>query len=812
MLNSITFATDKTATYKPATGKQPTVAEVAAWLVVLLRRRWPVLLAGAVVTAGLFVILPKKYATQSYEARASLLHTNLPIPENQKVFYQAPELKTVVSLFTDRHTLNQLREREELEVPVKLLEKSITTEVASGTRTIKANLTWANDKDAVRMLAELIKIVGETLDQVRVGKLGNHVKELEAELEERGRWLREATIKRDEYNARHQITDLESDLDRIQNEMTEKKIQLESIERNGMDIKAQQERLAQYMNDIKKREEADAEVSRQFEAAAETVTDNRRRQDRLRELIYEERRVQEVKSRIAAKQGEFNRLEALRKKGFSSPHEMDAITGELKALEAQIKSSQRIDDWQGELERIDKVVVPKNAKKNVGSPIIQQTLFRELELTLAKLANEVQARAIKESIARKTAGKNRLISLRLENEDLKRKVATAQDAERAASEKVQVLRGLMRLRNAELVVLAQPQIAPEGTKSNRKVMMLAGAGAGLVPTFALIVVLEGIHLVRARCKRQLISSLPVIGHYECGKVKRRHQGSTPSTDARLLALKIRKLKPQFGTVIAFAGVDKHSKGLSPLVTELAISLARRDERVLILNTRGIDHHRLSKVGPTVGSQGQSQSHLAERSRKGASGKSKSITGTGTHTGTHTGTGKELNTLQSSVFNMNDLADETIISDTAAPPDEPELPGLSDYLGFLRATIDEIKTPGPDYGIDVIPPGRLRLHAESLATHRMREVVRQIKQDYSLIIVLTSGLADPVAMHTMMEHVDATIVVANQDVPAPAAIETLNTLQWEGEEVLGQIVFDRHPAHRRQRDQHARNERSAKRES
>ncbi len=789
MLKSIMFATVKSETYKPTMGNQPTVTEVAGWVLVLLRRRWPTLIIGTVVSATLFVLLPQKYATRSYEARASLLHTNLPIPESQKVYYQAPEIKTVMALFTDRDTLNQLRELEQIQVPVKLLERSISTELANGTKNMKVNFTWANDKDAVRMLGETIKIVSETLDQVRVDKLGNYVKELKGELAERGGWLKDAMVKLDEYKTRNHITDLELDLERIHHEIVEKKIQLESIERNGLDIKAQQDRLAQYMSEIKKREEADAVVSSQFEAANETVSDNRRRQDRLRELIFEERRVQEVQSRISAKQGEFNRLDALRKKGFTSPHEIEAILGELKSLQAQIKTSDKIGEWEKELERIDKVVVPKNAKKNVGSPIIQQTLFRELELTLSKLANEVQARVIKESIALKISEKNRLITLRVENEDIKSKVESAQAAERAVSEKIQILSSLIRLSNAEIVVIAEPQIAPEGTKSNRKLMMLAGAFAGIVPTCALLIVLEGIHLVRARSKRQLISSLPVIGHYECSQVKRRRYSSTPSVDARLLALKIRKLKPNFGTVIAFAGVDKHSKGLSPLITELAISLARRDERVLILNTRGIDHHRTSEIEPAIAPQ-KADSSKAIHVSGHVPGKDKSSTPKVTNT--------QLNTLQSSVFNINNTAANSVILDNDSMPDDQELPGLSDYLGFLRTTVDEIKTPGPGYGIDVIPPGRMRLHAEALASHRMREVIQEIRKEYSIIIILTSGLADPVAMHTMMEHVDATIVVANQDVPAPAAMETLNTLQEEGEEIIGQIVFDQNPAHRRQR--------------
>gem|GEM_PF-6857569 len=185
-------------------------------------------------------------------------------------------------------------------------------------------------------------------------------------------------------------------------------------------------------------------------------------------MIYEERRMQEVKAKIVAKKSEFQRLEALRKKGFASAREVDGLKGEIAALEAQIQDSEKIDAWERELAEIDAVVVPKNSKKNVGSPIVQQTLFRELELTMSKLANDVRIRMIKDSMNRDTGEKQNLLSLRLQCEDLKHKLGDAQEAERLAMERMAVLGSLTRIRKTELVTLSEPEIAPEGTKSNKK--------------------------------------------------------------------------------------------------------------------------------------------------------------------------------------------------------------------------------------------------------------------------------------------------------------------------------------------------------
>lgn len=137
-----------------------------------------------------------------------------------------------------------------------------------------------------------------------------------------------------------------------------------------------------------------------------------------------------------------------------------------------------------------------------------------------------------------------------------------------------------------------------------------------------------------------------------------------------------------------------------------------------------------------------------------------------------------------VHSVRDIDDDDRLTEG-----ENEEAGLSDYLGFLKLSLEDIKLPGPDYGIDVIPPGQLRLHAESLASHLMRVVVSEMKSNYSMILVLTDGLGDSVALATIMEHVDCAIVVANESCPSERAFANLATLLEDHVSILGQIVID-----------------------
>jgi|GEM_PF-4970256 len=303
--------------------------------------------------------------------------------------------------------------------------------------------------------------------------------------------------------------------------------------------------------------------------------------------------------------------------------------------------------------------------------------------------------------------------------------------------------------------------------------MVAGLAGGLMPALALVAGLEGLYWARRLKNRTVLLPLPVLGHYLQIRDGDR-AGRVPTQRSRLLAMKLRKLSPHYGTMIAFAGVDEHSRGLSALVSEIALSLSRPDERLLILDTRGIEGRSSLTRKPHVKTH---QDAPAERSRSGSGGKS----------------GSGSNSRDLAVSSITDLTRLHLrpedADDRPGDPGESDEAGLSDYLGFLKLTIDEVKLPGPDYGIDVIPPGRVRLHAETLATHRMRELVRELKTEYSMILTLTDGLADSVALATMFEHLDGAIVVANETRPAAAAFSNLNALRQDHPTIWGQIVIE-----------------------
>jgi hypothetical protein len=242
-------------------------------------------------------------------------------------------------------------------------------------------------------------------------------------------------------------------------------------------------------------------------------------------------------------------------------------------------------------------------------------------------------------------------------------------------------------------------------------------------------------------------------------------------------MKIRKLVPGYGAMVAFAGTDTSSRGLSSLISEIAMSLSRRDERLMILDTRGIEHGTDDLRKPKIKARtDESASQQGRHNRIDSAGQESD--------------GTRNLPLRSSVLDISRIGGGAEEADERLTEGDDEvLAGLSDYLGFLKLHLDEVKLPGPDYGIDVIQPGRVRLHAEALATHRMRDAVRDLKANYSMILVLTDGLSDSVALATMLEHVDGVILVANETRPGANALNNFNALSYDHASIFGQVVID-----------------------
>jgi Mrp family chromosome partitioning ATPase len=117
------------------------------------------------------------------------------------------------------------------------------------------------------------------------------------------------------------------------------------------------------------------------------------------------------------------------------------------------------------------------------------------------------------------------------------------------------------------------------------------------------------------------------------------------------------------------------------------------------------------------------------------------------------------------------------------------PGLREYLSFSVAEADEVIRPGPLPGVDVLPAGKPVTCGDALATHRMRELIEELRSRYTLILLQGPSLHDPVDLSILAAFTEGMIIVAERPpVSLPVARKTLASLVRLEAPLIGQVVL------------------------
>jgi len=711
----------------------------------LLNWKW-LFLIGCIGSAGMTYYASSLLAKKVWESETTLVYAPLPVPDDGKGLYSPPDLKTLSTLVNSPENIEKLRSEFKIELPAKAVDKNLTVVIPNGTKVIKLTFRWDDGPITAAMLNRLTEIFVETVAALRRDKLAEHVRDYEINLKNTADRLTAAAKAVRDFNRRHSLVDYHEDLLLINKQIMEYEASIAQHKRTESDTLAQMKRMTEHLEDVKKQEEKEAEKDKQYQAANESVADSRRRQDRLRELIGDQQRKDEVNALIVNKQKEYDKAKALLVKGAIPRAEVELHKSELDALKARIQESPQILKWKAELEKIDKDIVPDGAKKSTGSPIIQQVLFRRLELELQLTATREEVAQIERGVTEKRKKLEVLDGLRGEYDTLVRKVESINVERLQVETQIASMKNLMGLSAAEFVVSSKAEVGEYPASSNKKILIAGFGGLGMFLSFGLVVLLEMSFAgwsPEGRAHQLGLLQLARVAPF--GRKARFQQ-------LRGLALRLRQIVPDAGTAIVFSSLSNTGDG-DAMLSELAGFFALRDERVLILDAR-------------VRQQPQGQLSLEGPSKSAEISKKK----------------KKKKKAEPVVESPTDSNDEA--SQIPPPP-----PGLSDYLTFVCNNPDDICQPEEGYGVDRITPGNTVVTADTLATHRMAELMIELRRRYTILLVIGPSLSHAVDLQILatMSHG----VVAVVDAPVPIRREVRRTISDLGElgsPVLGQIVL------------------------
>lgn len=464
----------------PPAGPGPAKA-AAAFLLRAARRQWkyallPVMFGAAVTAAVAFAL-----GRQTWESTGVMLYTPVPVPEHQKGLATQPDLQTLVSLTKSPGVLDGLRDEFDLTVPTAALDKTITVTAPRTVQTVTVTVRWAEPGQAARIANRLMeRFIDQVRDQRR-RKAGEHFADYEARLADCDGRLARANDKYHQFLLTRNVLDARSEAETVRHEVDSLLQSRATVRQSETVVKAQRERLAAELKSAKKQADEEAEKAKEFDASQDTVSEARRRQDRLKELIDEEKKRDGLIAELTAKRKLFAAAVELRDRGAGAPADVDVLAADIERLNKQLTDSEQVRKWKDELEKIDKVVVPSGKAPPAGSPIIQQTLARQLDLDLQLVGAQKELHELDVGLS---AARRRLAELQ---QLLAQSEGFQKDLDGLAAERLQLAEqvGLFRrLRDqqaGEFSVVSPAVPAPYPASSTRKLYLLGGlALTGLV--------------------------------------------------------------------------------------------------------------------------------------------------------------------------------------------------------------------------------------------------------------------------------------------------------------------------------------------
>ncbi len=691
----ITIARPQRPTTAAPTEPEPLVVSV-------LQRRWLLLVLCGLVSIGVGGLVAWKYEWPKAESSARLRF--VPLPPTLKGVYETPNPKEFSEMLTSLEYMSLLAERRGLEMDPKVLRECITIQADRFSSILDVQVKWNDGKSAIDLVNELTNIATEATTTNRKRTLAEYRKEVQLQLE----------------NSAQKASQLR-----------EKALQLRQ-ERDSESLTAESPQ-AELRQKLSRFEEQLDDLTLQRSAQAHQLSTLRSDAVALRQQIKQEL--------LRGRRQQLEKRRALYNEATPRYQEMLAVE---KALAQFEKDFDQLDyvTWRNKLESLGRELI---GRLDPGSLEIVANLERQLEFKDTKIEQlelelspldsqlsllETRRRSTEQKLA-ELSGTKDLTSAQLEE-------VTAQldEANEARSELQDLIAKIQRGEETEfqeLVVVTpaswQTTEASQG-KSKLFVISLAGCLLALVmPIFAWE------HFFPSADPADLASrslGIPRIsrGTFLPSHVTRGPGNAYPvnSEAIRLLALRIQQSVPGPGAMVLFSGLN-HDKSSVPMISYLAECLARREERVLIVDAcdrpqgaRGNEPPMpLTPVPPKANGEakananGQASTAVADPKASGEAG-----------------------ALQ---VELSSSAGDGML-------------GLADYLRRRDLTPDKIICHTSIQGVDLIPNGTGSFPSEGLATSCLTDLFDQCRKLYTLILVAGPSTQHPSDLQMMSARSDA----------------------------------------------------------
>ena len=563
-------------------------------------RRW-MIGAGIGISFVFSLLVAGLLGKKTWESETSLIYVVTQAVEEKETLFQLPTLETLVDLVKYRSNIEKTRDHLKLQEEIDEVGASISADVVPDTSLLVIRAEWHDQQLAADIVNSVREFFLTHIVEVRKTEAQQYVDQFSEKLEVVTQELKAADDEFERFGQSDQVIDIDIASEQLIDEFTQFNTLYEQARVDKSTTELQLKDLKKITQKLKVQEEQEkAEQS----TSHENLHQLKIRSDRIRETIYDDRTNRANKAILRELKRKYERAQELFKKGIISEAEYDAAKAAYESHVARTVDTAEIKEMRAELKKMDDVTIPKDASTKT-SPILEKILTRSFELELRRTELTERVAQLEQSLKRIRDKLSRLPKAQRKYAELKRTIQTKETEQQRLQEQLVLAKNLLELDNSGFSLVSEGRPAHEPSSDSKYLIIIGITFLGIlgnVGTHVLLSLLD--RNIRTNAEVSLKANQNVIAEIPCLKPSETFfpENGEPTLleEFRLLAYAVRKQQSDRGVRILVASALPQ-EGRTSIVSNLAISYGRQDERVLVIdaNTK-VGHAEFLK--PRVGTE------------------------------------------------------------------------------------------------------------------------------------------------------------------------------------------------------------------
>ena len=600
-----------------------------------IAKRWRYILSTIILFCGLGVTGGFLLGDKVYEAQTALLYKpESDLPQNEielssvlegnttlqyhrggaskDVEPKTGDVKTLLHMVKLPNNLEEVRKRLNLSLSLNQLGSKYDVTVQKDTSLMFIIANWKNSQTAADMANTLRDVFLENLRIMQKDELEKKFPIYEKRIKETEAEYQVAFKEIQDFLSTNKIINIDDELKYRLSEQSSYDREYEIALQERTSLKLKLDNAQKMIQDMKNKSELDAKNNLD---PSDNLVELNIKLSQIRDSIYEDKNLRSNQVLLAQKETELVRAKRLAEQGMVTKVDLDKAQAEFEKQKALTVDTDQIKKWKQDIQKIQSDMMPKDKKRSSSSSLVEDVMNRIIDFQLELVAIEEKIKYLEGVRLSINDKMNNLPQLQRQYMQLSRKTNSLEAEKHLLEDALAQGRQVLISDKSDFLVVSNAKPPALPIKSTRKIVAGIIAIFGILLAFGSVLLLELFNTtIRSAAEAVLKLELPILGvipklpvNHPALPEKNRFTVLEPF---RLIAQKIRQAVPKKGARILVVSASPQ-EGKTLVTANLAVSLGRQDEHVLIIDTNVRSDQSKNYIMNMIGEDMQGKKGLGE---------------------------------------------------------------------------------------------------------------------------------------------------------------------------------------------------------